>query len=283
MIKVIDQKVNKIKELEQINEEYISTYSKMDSQIKSLGKKYQELMKKLSQEKSENRSLIESIQKVEHEKLKLSERWIKLSNKNKFDDKVKLKLKELETSNEYKDKVILNQFSKIEELENIIKAQKEEISLNNTFIEDAKAKEVEIQKINNAKAKAMQKLNECHNKIDQQNSIYKQDILKVEESKCLMLKTISKYETQIEDLTNENHKLKKLCEEIEIKYKEKEIKANQELIKKLDEAFSENELLREESSKNDQKINELMIENKQYINSIFDDQTHKVENNDSKL
>ena len=143
-----------------MTEEYVSTYTKMDSQIKSLSKKYQELIKKLGQERNENRSLIEAIQKVEHEKLKLSERWIKLSNKNKGEDRVKNKLKELETSNEYKDKVIMNQFSKIEELEKTNNTLKEEISTNNTFIEDAKAKEVEIQKINDARTKAMQKLTE---------------------------------------------------------------------------------------------------------------------------
>lgn len=231
LLRIIDQKSVKLKDLEQITEEYVSTYAKMDSQIKTMSKKHQELMKKFAQEKSENRCLIEAIQKVEHEKLKLSERWIKLSNKNKTEDKVKNKLKELETSNEYKDKVIMNQFSKIEELEKVNNTLKQEISSNNTFIEDAKAKEIEIQKINNARTKAMEKLNECNNKFDEQNNAYKQDLIKVEQTNAQMADVINQYKTDIDEITQENNKLKQMWSDLSLKLKEKESKANQELIK----------------------------------------------------
>lgn len=51
------------------------------------------------------------------DKNKLSEKWVKLSNKNKNDERQKSKLRQLEVQNEFTQKEINNLSEKLEKLE----------------------------------------------------------------------------------------------------------------------------------------------------------------------
>jgi predicted nuclease with TOPRIM domain len=63
------------------------------------------------------KELMESVKRLETEKVKLSEKWIKLSAKNKNEDKLKQKIKELETSNLIKDQETMKLYTKMQEIE----------------------------------------------------------------------------------------------------------------------------------------------------------------------
>ena len=106
-------------------------------------------------------------------------------------------------------------------------------------------------------------------------------MVKVEEANAQMANTISQYKTQIEEITGENSKLKRMMSEFDQKLKDKESKANQELIKKFDDLFAENEVLRLQISTKDNKIEEIMNENKQFLSSMFEDNLNKQESEDT--
>lgn len=57
------------------------------------------------------------MKKLEADKIKLSEKWIKLSNKNKNEDKLKQRIKELEGIQTAKNSEIMDLYSKIHEFE----------------------------------------------------------------------------------------------------------------------------------------------------------------------
>jgi predicted nuclease with TOPRIM domain len=73
------------------------------------------------------------MKKLEADKIKLSEKWIKLSNKNKNEDKLKQRIKELETIQTAKNSEIMDLYCKIDEFEQMSKNyQKGKLQLNNS-------------------------------------------------------------------------------------------------------------------------------------------------------
>ena len=82
-----------------------------------MNKKVQEGQVKIAKKDQKIKVLLESVKRLEVEKVKLSEKWIKLSARNKNEDKIKLKIKDLETSNLLKDKEIMKLYSKMQDLE----------------------------------------------------------------------------------------------------------------------------------------------------------------------
>jgi uncharacterized protein with NRDE domain len=87
-------------ELENIIEEYEVSIKKREEHMKKFNLKFQDLQKRYSSICSSHRELKSKVGKLELEKQKLSEKWIKLSAKNKTDGKVKEKLKDLEILND---------------------------------------------------------------------------------------------------------------------------------------------------------------------------------------
>lgn len=57
------------------------------------------------------------MRKLEQEKNKLSEKWTKLSSKNKIEERQKSKLRDLEVQNDYTSKEISSLSEKLEKLE----------------------------------------------------------------------------------------------------------------------------------------------------------------------
>jgi len=89
-------------DMENALEEYEVNTRKWEEQIKNTNRKFQDLQRKHSSLIKEKRELNNKVAKLELDKCKLSEKWIKLSSKNKTDDKVRQKLKESEAVNDKK-------------------------------------------------------------------------------------------------------------------------------------------------------------------------------------
>ena len=83
-------------ELENMLEEYQVNCKKNEEQIKAQNKKFHDLQKKYSNHDKERKELAEKAKRLETEKTNLSEKWIRLSAKNKQDEKSRQRLKELE-------------------------------------------------------------------------------------------------------------------------------------------------------------------------------------------
>ena len=91
----------------------------------------------------ERKDMINKMNKLEQEKWKLSEKWIKLSAKNKNDDKVRNRLKELEDHNEKLRKELFSLTEKLNknERENTM-LRKANDSLQNTVNQQVKKSKV---------------------------------------------------------------------------------------------------------------------------------------------
>ena len=85
-------------ELENALEEYENNTRRWEEQLKSTSRKLQECQQKYSHSEKSRKELETKTSKLELEKCKISEKWIKLSTKNKNDDKLRTKLKEMESS-----------------------------------------------------------------------------------------------------------------------------------------------------------------------------------------
>ena len=68
-------------------EEYQVKIETYESKLKENNKKYIDLQKKATASDATRKELAEKVKKLENEKAKLSEKWVKLSAKNKQEDK----------------------------------------------------------------------------------------------------------------------------------------------------------------------------------------------------
>lgn len=76
---------------------------RLQSQLRAANKKHSDLQAKHLAKIEKARRLEEQVKRLEAEKLKLSEKWMRLSYKNKHEDKLRVRIKELEASHQSKD------------------------------------------------------------------------------------------------------------------------------------------------------------------------------------
>lgn len=178
--------------------------------------------------------------KLEQEKCKLSEKWIKLSAKNKNEDKVRNKLKELEDLNDKKEKELFNLLNKMNknERENTL-LRKANDSLQNTInqhMKKIKSLKSSNQENNDERAIADQVTNELLEKINQYEQIIEdmrvenENLVSQLNEKDEMAAKIQEYEENILKLQEINQNLEGM--------------KNEELAKRIME-FKEEWLLKE--------------------------------------
>ena len=142
-IRVLDKKCEEVyeiqHEMENALEEYEVNTKRWEEQLKTTNRKFQELQRKCTTLESENSNLEAKVTKLEQEKCKLSEKWIKLSTKNRTHDKVRQRLKELESINEKKERELSSLTDKLNknERENAM-LRKANDSLQTTIIQQVK-------------------------------------------------------------------------------------------------------------------------------------------------
>jgi len=87
-------------DLENVLEEYEVNYKKMEESVRQNNKKFHELQKKYGQAEQARKATEDKNKKLEADKTKLSEKWIRLSSKNKQEERQKSRIRELEQSKE---------------------------------------------------------------------------------------------------------------------------------------------------------------------------------------
>lgn len=103
-------------DLENKVEEYEVQIRQAEDGSKHTVRKYQELQKKYKAMEKEITELKDKLKKTEADKTKISEKWIKLSSKNRHEDLIRKRCKETESSNEELHKQLLDANEKVEKL-----------------------------------------------------------------------------------------------------------------------------------------------------------------------